>query len=644
MIKEKKYTVDDLCYSTNELLNLLKSPIAQEHLYFLILGIFLLKWINDSKERLGWYVPDYYDYQSIADKCKQNNFNVEPIRELQNIAKSIENKNSIFKDIFTYLCFSNINYFKLEDIKYIIMEYKKFNFTDINSEKDITGPFIELFLEKLSNESNSYSFITPKSIKVLFSRLFNIRENMNIGDITCGTSGILSEVINECNYNNLDIDTIKLYGQEINLKIALIGRINLLLHGAINSNVVIKDSLKEPVLNENSYIDNVDIMLSNLPLGVKCNLNEIGYSNDFKYDIRNHISSTNADWLFIQRGLAALNDYGRAAFIVSNGTLVRKAEQKIRKLILKDDLIEAVISLPRNLYGSKTIPIEILIINKYKNNMLKNKVLFIDASKDFYKKERGKNDLKHKHIDKIITAYHEYSEIDGYSKIVEFSEIEKHNFELNSSLYINDILDLKDFNMKFLSEVADVKRGLQLSKTDIDNSKNPEINSHCYIKISDINDDTIEFNESTETIRNLYDSKIQSYKLRPNDIILSARGTLIKLAIYEESMPPSVFSSNILLIRVKPNYNPYFLKFYLSSPKGKELISNMQGGSTIVALNPNKLKDMLVPNISLEDQNDLAERIKSNEITYKQRIQQAKNIYDQNLKAIDEEINYYINY
>lgn len=644
MVKEKKYTVDDLFYSTNELLNLLRSPIPQEELYYLILGIFLLKWINDSKERLGWNFSSNYDYQSIVTKCKQNNFNVKPIFELQDMAKNIENENLIFKDIFTYLCFSNINYFKPEDIKYVIMEYGRFNFTDINSEKEITGPFIELLLEKLSNESSLYSLITPKSIKVLLSRLFKIDKNMSVGDITCGTSGILSEVINNCNDRNKDVHKIKLYGQEINLKIALMGRINLLLHGAINSNVMIKDSLKEPVLKENPYISDLDIILSNLPLGLKWSIREIGYSNDFKYDISNNIPSTNADWVFIQRGLSAINASGKAAFIVSNGTLVRKAERKIRELILKDDLIEAVISLPRNLYGSKTIPIEILIINKDKDTMLKNKVLFIDASKDFYQKERGKNYIKNEDIDKIINSYHKYIEIDGYSKIVDFSDIEKHNFELNSSLYINGLLDLKDSNMKLLSEVADIKRGLQVLKGDTDNDKNPEINSYCYIKISDMNDDTIEFNKSTETVKNLSDNKIQSYELRTNDIILSARGTLIKLAIYEDSMPPSVFSSNILLIRVKPNYNPYFLKFYLSTPKGKELISSMQGGSTIVALNPNKLKDMLVPNISIEEQNILAERIKSNEATYKQRIQQAKTIYDQNLKAIDEEINYYINY
>lgn len=445
--------------------------------------------------------------------------------------------------------------------------------------------------------------------------------------------------VNECNYKNLDSNKINLYGQEINSKVALIGKINLLLHGITNSNVVIKDSLKEPVLNENPYIDNADIILSNLPLGLKWNINQIGYRDDFKYDIP---STMNADWLFIQRGLSSLNYRGKAEFIVSKGTLVRKTEKKIRELILKDDLIEAVISLPSNLYGSKTMHIEILIINKNKNITLKDKVLFIDASKDFYKKERGKNALKIAHVDKIINAYHKYSEIDGYSKIVEFSVIEQHNFELNSSLYINNApINLEEYKMKFLSEFADIKRGLQLSKNDMGNSKNPENNSYYFIKISDINDDTIEFNEE---IKNLSDNKIQSYELKPNDILISARGTLIKIAIYDEGMPQSVFSGNILLIRVKPSYNPYFLKFYLNSSKGRELISSMQGGSTIVALNPNKLKDMLVPDISLEKQNALAERIQSNETTYKQRIEQAKNIYDQNLKAIDEEITYFINY
>ncbi|NFE96229.1 hypothetical protein FDA52_16495 [Clostridium botulinum] len=636
MINEKQNIVNDLFNRTNNLLNLLKSQASQKEIYFLPVGILLLKWINDSKERFNWKTT--FSYKDIINICEHIHYNGKGTNEIYSIVESIEEQNPMLDGIFTDLCFSSLNYVEPEYITNIIMDYSTFEFNDIDSEKDITGPFIELFLQKLSDDLSSYSFITPKSIKELLANLFNISENMNIADITCGTGGILSQIINGCNSKNLDVNTINLYGQEINFKIALIGKVNLLLHGMKNSSIVIKDSLREPILNDNQYINNVDIILSNLPLGLKWNINEIGYRNDFKYDIP---STMNADWLFIQRGLSALNNCGRAAFIVSKGTLTRKTEMKIREYILKDDFVEAIISLPSNLYGSKTIPIEILIINKNKDITLKNKVLFIDASKAFYKKERGKNDLKPEHIDKLLAVYHNYTEIDGYSKLVDISMIEKHNFELDSSIYINNSLtDLKNAKMQILSKVADIKRGLQMSKNDIQNNKSSDDNSYYYIKISDLNDGKIQFNDK---IKNLSASKINSYELKPNDILISARGTLIKLAIYEEHMQPSVFSGNILLIRVKQNYNPYFLKFYLSSPKGRELISSMQGGSTIISLNPNKLKEMLVPDISLEEQNELAERIKSNEKNYKQRILQAKNIYDQNLKTIDEEINYYIN-
>lgn len=639
MINDKQYVANILFNRTSDLL---KSQPMNEETYFLTIGILLLKWLDDSKERFDWII--HSSYFNIIDLC--NNYNRSDIifNEVESLAKEFENLNPLLSGIFSQLCFSRINHANPEYLRAVALTYNEFNFTDPDSDKYITGPFIELFLQKLSDDLSSYAFITPISIKKILARLFYIKENINILDLTCGTGGILSQIINEYIYSDIDINNLNLYGQEINFKIALISKINLLFHGITNFKIATKDSLKEPILNKNDYIENVDIILSNLPLGLKCNLNEIGHMSDFKYGIS---KSMTADWLFIQRGVSSLNDHGRAAFIVSKGTLTRKIEKNIRESILKADLVEAVISLPGSLYGPKSMPIEILIINKDKDIKLKNKVLFIDSSNYFYIKERGKNDISKEHIKKIIDTYSNYEEIDTYSKIIEFKDIEINNFELNSSLYINDLsASLKYNNMKILSEVADIKRGLQLSKIDIKNSKkNPIINTYNYIKISDINNDTIEIDKNkTEQIHNLAESKINSYKLKHNDILISARGTLIKIAMFKDSMDKSVFSGNILLIRVKPNYNPHFLKFYLNSPKGQEIITNMQGGSTITSLNPNKLKEMLIPNITLEEQNILAERIKSNEETYRQRIEQAKKIYDQNISTINEEINYFTNY
>lgn len=645
MIIEQTYVVDIIFNRTNDLL---KSQPLNEENYFLPIGVLLLKWIDDSKERLGWIheFPSYgFSYAKCIEICNSS-FGLKGIQllEIVGLAEKLEEYNPILNGIFTKLCFSGIMHVNEKYLRELVLTYSELNFTDPDSDKYIAGPFIELLLQKLSDDLTTYAFITPISIKKILAKLFAIQENMNIVDLTCGTSSILTETINEIIHHNLDINTIKLYGQEINFKVSLISKINLLLHGITNFKIDTKDSLKEPILSNNDYIENVDIILSNLPLGLKCNLNEIGYMNDFKYGTS---KSMTADWLFIQRGLSSLNNNGKAAFIVSKGTLTRKIEQNIREAILKADLVEAIISLPGSLYGPKSMPIEILIINKNKDIRLKNKVLFIDSSSYFYVKERGKNDLYEEHIEKIIDTYNYCREIDKYSKIIEFKYIENNNFELNSSFYINNLsIDLMENNMKTLSEVADIKRGLQLSKIDMENSeKLPIINTYNYIKISDINNDTIEIDkDKTEQINNLAESKISSYELKPNDILISARGTLIKIAIFKESMDKSVFSGNVLLIRVKPNYNPHFLKFYLNSPKGQEIIASMQGGSTITSLNPNKLKEMPVPNITLEEQNILAERIKSNEETYKQRIEQAKKIYDQNISAINEEINYFTNY
>ena len=637
MNTKKQYLINELFSCTNELYSLLAPQAPYEEIYFLPVGILLMKWICDSKERFNWNVLEQLEDIFANSLYNRELFSNERCSKiLYKLAEELEANNPILNGIFTSLCFAYIDYIKPEYLRSIITTYSKVQFGNKHTEKDITGPFMELFLQKISNYSSFYSFITPKSVKEILAKLFHIYEHMHLADITAGVCGILAEVVNECNDNELDIGKIKLYGQEINYKIALIGKLNLLLHGIKKPDVIIKDSLKESILNERNNITAFDVILSNLPLGLNWNAKDIGYSDDFKYDYPNKMF---ADWLFIQRGLAALEDKGKAAFIVSKGTLTRNNEMSIRKNILMDDLIEAVISLPGNLYGSKTMPIEILIINKNKELAKEHKVLFIDASKEYYKKERGKNNLTSEHIDKILNVYHKWSEIDNYSKIMDISMLEKNSFVLDSSLYINykELLP-KQGKMKRLKDVADIKRGLQIQKDEIDKLADIE-GTHYYIKISDINNGMIEFNEK---INGLSDSKISLYELRPKDIIISARGTLVKTAIYEDHMPPSIISGNIMLIRVKKEYNPYFLKFYLDSSKGKELIQDMQGRATITALNHSKLQELLVPDIDKDKQNQLAERIIANEENYKSIIEHATKMYEQNVDTISKEIFYNI--
>jgi len=598
MNTKNQYLINKLFDYTSELCEVLKMQAAQEEIYFLPVGIFLMKWINDSKERLKWNVPNGLEslFVDIEDDGNDS-------RNIYRIAEQLEKSNPVLYGIFTSLCFSYIDYVSIKNLRNIFYAYNEFEFTEDTTEELITGPFIERVLYKLSNDSSLYEFITPKSIRQLLVKLFDIDEYMNIADIACGTGGILSEVVNEYHSKNLNVDTVEFYGQDINSKVTLIGTLNMLLHGINNQNIEIKDTLKERVLSRNKEADSFDIVLSNLPLGINWGNSEIGNNGDFKYGFPS--SKMHADWIFIQRGVASLKALGKAAFIVSKGTLTRNSEMDIRKNILKDDIIEAVISLPNNLYGSKTMPIEILIINKAKGIFKKNKILFIDASKDFYKKERGKNALTIGDIDKILQIYHRWIEINEYSKVINNSLVEEHNFQLDSSLYIKQ-QSIKYEKMYKLKDVSFVRRGLQLFKDDTYKLSNSEDGSYYYIKISDIVDGKIKFNEK---IKNLPDSKIDSYGLKPGDIIISARGTLIKTAIYESYQPPSIISGNMLLVRIKSGYNPYFLKFYLDSAEGKGQIEAMQGGTTITSLNHSKLQELLVPNINLEKQ-DIKQHLK----------------------------------
>ncbi len=637
MNTNKTYLLNKLLNNTNEQIRLLSTQAPQEEVYFLPVGVLLMKWVCDSKDRDYWNVPKQIEKLFTNSLYNRDLFSSESYsKKIHELVEELEASNPILNGIFTKLCFAYIDYIKPEYIRDMFTSFSEVELINSHSEKEILGQFMEVFLQSLTDNSSFYSFITPKSVKVVLSKLFAVKEYMSIADITAGTCGILSEVVNHSIDRELDIDKIRLYGQEINYKVALIGKLNLLLHGVKQPNIVIKDSLKEPVLSDSRKISEFDLVLSNLPLGVKWNTNEIGYDIDFKY---NYPSKMFADWLFIQRGISALGSNGKAAFIVSKGTLTRNSERYIRENLITKDLIESVISLPSNLYGSKTMPIGILIINKCKELTKEHKILFIDASKDYYKKERGKNDLTSEHIDKILDVFHMWEEVDEYSRIIDVSTVEGNYFELDSSLYVNNrSFNFGEINIKRLGDIAEVKRGFQIPKADMDKLAYDK-GTHYYIKISDINNGSIEFNEKIE---GLSDSKISLYELKPKDIIISARGTLIKTAIYEENMPPSIISSNIMLIRVRKEYNPYFLKFYLDSSKGKELIQNMQGGSAITALNHSRLQELQVPNIHKENQDYLAERITANEENYKTIIEHAKKMYEQNIEIINKEIlNFY---
>jgi type I restriction enzyme M protein len=141
------------------------------------------------------------------------------------------------------------------------------------------------------------------------------------------------------------------------------------------------------------------------------------------------------DLAFVQHMVASINDEGMAGIVMPHGVLFRGSSEKaIRQGLLEDDLLEAVVGLPSGLFYGTGIPACLLIINKNKASERKNKVLFINSELEF---EEGKNQnkLRPQDIEKIIATFNDYQDIKRYAKVVELSEIQENDFNLNIRRY-----------------------------------------------------------------------------------------------------------------------------------------------------------------------------------------------------------------
>ena len=144
-----------------------------------------------------------------------------------------------------------------------------------------------------------------------------------------------------------------------------------------------------------------------------------------------------ADYAFVQHMIYQLDNKGIIAVVLPNGVLFRgRAEEKIRQRLVEEDLIQAIIGLPVNLFYKTRTPVVIIIYNKNKEETQQNKILFIDASQDFQKR-KNQNVLRDKDVEKIVSTLDNYKEIEKYSRIVTLDEIKENNYNLNISRYID---------------------------------------------------------------------------------------------------------------------------------------------------------------------------------------------------------------
>ena len=312
---------------------------------------------------------------------------------------------------------------------------------------DILGDAYEWILKYFApQKAKEGEIYTPREVIKLLVEILDPKPGEYVYDPAHGSGGMLittyQHVENE--YGKAALDKVFLFGQEVNFKTLALSKMNLYIHDIRNPQVAQGDSLLYPKFKEKEGIKKFNVVIANPPWNQDGYDEEILKKGEFwreRFEF-GYTPRQSADWAWIQHMLASADDKdGRVGVVIDNGCLFRGGKEKvIRTAIISPDAdkIEAVILLPEKLFYNTGAPGAILILNKNKPEARKEKILFINASREYqqHPEIRKLNQLADSNIDKIAKAYKEFKEIEGFSRIVGFDEIKEIDFNLNVTLYV----------------------------------------------------------------------------------------------------------------------------------------------------------------------------------------------------------------
>lgn len=321
----------------------------------------------------------------------------------------------------------------------LVQHFTKLSLRNMDlSEPDMLGRAYEYLIEKFADDAGKKGgeFYTPRMVVRLIVEMLAPTEKMRICDPTAGSGGMLIECAHYLERHKQNPKNLSLFGQEKNLGTWAICKMNMLLHGLPDARIEKGDTIRDPKLKEGGELSLFDRVIANPPFSLDEWGREIAEHDShsrFRFGIP---PKTKGDLAFVQHMIATTNDKGMVGVVMPHGVLFRgAAEGDIRKGILQEDLVEAVVGLPTNLFYGTGIPAAILVLNRAKKADRKNKVLFIEASREF-REGSAQNYLREETVTKIAASFHAFKDVEKYARVVDLEEIEKNDWNLNISRYV----------------------------------------------------------------------------------------------------------------------------------------------------------------------------------------------------------------
>ena len=314
---------------------------------------------------------------------------------------------------------------------------KKLNDVDVMGHNgDVIGDAYEFLIGQFASEAGKKAgeFYTPHEVSDMMARIAAIgQEDKKLFSVFDPTMGSGSLMLNIRNYINHP-DSVKYHGQELNTTTYNLAKMNLILHGVDKEDMRLRngDTLNKDWPTDEPYT--FDAVLMNPPYSAKWSSDDT-FLDDSRFNRYGKLApKSKADFAFLLHGFYHLKDSGTMAIVLPHGVLFRgAAEGVIRKKLLEDGSIDAVIGMPANLFFGTSIPTTVIILKK---NRTTRDVLFIDASNEFTK-GKNQNKLSKENIDKIVETYKKREDVEKYAHVATFEEIKENDFNLNIPRYVD---------------------------------------------------------------------------------------------------------------------------------------------------------------------------------------------------------------
>lgn len=417
--------------------------------------------IRRRLERERFILPKGSSFYDLYEQRNEAN-----IGELINIAlEKIEDTNRAkLEGVFRNIDFnSESNLGRVKDrnrrLKNMLEDFAKpaLDLRPSRVTEDIIGECYIYLISRFASDAGKKAgeFYTPAAVSRLLAKLVAPVPGDTICDPACGSGSLLIRAAEE-----VGSDNFALYGQEVNGATWALARMNMFLHAKDAARIEWCDTLNSPALIEGDHLMKFDIVVANPPFSLDKWGAEHAAADQYNRFWRGVPPKSKGDYAFITHMIEiARRQSGRVAVIVPHGVLFRGGnEGKIRQALIEENLLDAVVGLPANLFTTTGIPVAILVFDRSREqggaNQNRKQILFIDASREFTP-SKTQNLISDAQIQKIVETYRTRAELDKYSHLATPEEIEENEYNLNIPRYVDTFEPEEEIDVAALQQEID---------------------------------------------------------------------------------------------------------------------------------------------------------------------------------------------